>query len=151
MVPTNVRDHCQGRADQSFLGNAAELRIDGHAFDHDGLGMLLLRQSHDILLFPQVRGGGRRTFEDVLLARGIDEDGHLSGPLHDDPESVRSERGADETTGAGLPAASVDVDPDRDRLEAVRVAPPFSDPEKSDDGPDRGDTYDKRSPTPDGD
>src|SRR5437867_9428537 len=151
VVPTNVRDDGQRRADQSFLRNAAELRIDGHAFDHDRLGVLLLCQSHDILLFPQVRGGGRRTFEDGRLPCGIDEDGHLSGRLHDDPESVRSARGADEKTGAGLPAASVDVDPDRDRLEAVRVAPPFSDPEKSDDGPDRADTYDKRSPTPDGD
>src|SRR5436309_11755739 len=140
MVPTNVRDDRQGRADQGFLGDAAELRVDGHAFDHDGLGVLLLCQSHDILLFPQVRGRRRWTFEDGLLARGVNEDGHLSGRLHDDPESVRSERGADETTRAGLPVASVHVDPDRNRPKAVLMAHSFSDTANTDYGTDIGDT-----------
>src|SRR5206468_10521000 len=139
------------RTDQGFLGDTAEFWIDGHALDHDRLRVLLLRQSHDVLLFPQVRGRRRRTLEDDLPARGVDEFRHLPGRLHDDTESVRSERRPDETTRAGLPAASVDMNPDRDRLEAIGVAPPFPNAEKTDGGPDGRETDDQRSPTPERD
>src|SRR5437667_299280 len=124
---------------------------DGHAFDDDRLGVLLPRQSHDFLLFPQVRGWRRRTFEDPFRSRDVDEDRQLSRRLHDDSESVRAERRADETTRAGLSAAPVDVNPDRNRLEAIRVVLPFTVPAKPDDGPDGGETRDERSPSPEHD
>src|SRR5438876_1137862 len=124
---------------------------DGHAFDHDRLGVLFRRQADNFLLLPQIRGRRRRTVDDLLAPRRVDEDRHLSGCLDDDPESVRAEGGPDEAARPGFPAAAVHMNPNGNRLQAVRMAPPLAVPAETNDRPRRGDTHEKGSPSPERD
>ena len=123
VVRPGVGHHGDRGLDDPLLSDPLEVRLDGHALEHDGLRSEPggPAQGSDELpdVRPAIPGNGR------LAAVGQHQSGSRTGRLSDRPDPVLAQDGDDQTRDARFATGAVHVHADRDAPDGPSVDPPL--------------------------